>query len=175
MGVSPTWDQPSHPSHIRVIKSEGFSSGAVSLVSLPPGALFAPIVDASPAAARSFTTVQSSRDENIELNSDLVYCNHSCVPSLVFDMAKSEVRVLDDKPLQVGESLTFFYPSTEWRISQSFDCECGAPDGKCKGWIVGAGEMEPKDLEGYWLNAHIQELLGEKGALINGEADAGAD
>ena len=58
-------------------------------------------------------SVQCSRDRSciIELHSDLVFCNHSCRPTLVFDMAKLEVRVADDRPLSVGDDLTFFYPT----------------------------------------------------------------
>lgn len=103
------WKQPSHPGLIHVSRGAGRGSGAVSLVSLPPGALFAKMTSATPCQQRSWTTVQSGDDgSNIELNSDLVFCNHSCRPSLVFDMGKFEVRVVDDRPLKAGDPLTFF-------------------------------------------------------------------
>ncbi|KAI9652007.1 MAG: hypothetical protein M1829_001982 [Trizodia sp. TS-e1964] len=153
----PHWHQPSHPGVIKVVKGiEAFTNRAESLVSLPAGALLARITTATP-AKKSWTTVQISRTDHLELNSDLVYCNHSCNPTLVFDMAKMEIRVVDDKPLAVGDTLTFFYPSTEWKMSRPFQCFCGEEN--CKGLISGAGQMREVDLKGYYLNDHILGLL----------------
>lgn len=73
-----------------------------------------------------------------------------------------EIRVKRDRPLRRGEALTFFYPSTEWTLAQPFECWCGAGGGVCCGRIAGAGEMEKGDLERYWLNGYIEELLREK-------------
>ena len=152
---------PTHPDCLRVERStKAFASGAYSLVDLPAGALFAKITTATP-GKKAYTSVQTGRDTHIELNSDLVYCNHSCAPSLVFDMGRMEVRVVDDRPLKAGDALTFFYPSTEWDMDQAFQCTCGAGDGICRGWISGAKDMSDK-LNGYWLNDHISELLNEK-------------
>ena len=152
---------PTHPDCLRVERStKAFASGAYSLVDLPAGALFAKITTATP-GKKAYTSVQTGRNTHIELNSDLVYCNHSCAPSLVFDMGRMEVRVVDDRPLKAGDALTFFYPSTEWDMDQAFQCTCGAGDGICKGWISGAKNMSDK-LNGYWLNDHISDLLNEK-------------
>lgn len=105
-----TTPQPTHPGLIQVNRSpKAFGSSASSLVSLPAGAVFAKITTATP-SKKAYTSVQTGRDSHIELNSDLVFCNHSCDPSLNFDMDKMEVRVVDDRPLKVGDALTFFYP-----------------------------------------------------------------
>ncbi|CAI7574343.1 unnamed protein product [Penicillium palitans] len=150
--VTPTFANfppPTHPECLRVERStKAFASGAYSLVDLPAGAVFAKITTATP-GKKAYTSVQTGRDTHIELNSDLVYCNHSCAPSLVFDM---------------GDALTFFYPSTEWDMDQAFQCTCGAGDGICRGWISGAKTMSPEKLDGYWLNGHISELLNESKA-----------
>lgn len=109
---------PSHPDRLYVNRSaKAFGSGAYSRIDLPAGALFAKINTATP-GRKAYTTVQTGPDSHIELNSDLVYCNHSCAPSLVFDMARMEVRVVGDRPLKNGDALTFFYPSTEWDMDQ---------------------------------------------------------
>lgn len=151
---------PTHPDRLNVIRStKAFSSGAYSLVDLPAGAVFAKITTATP-GKKAYTSVQTGLDTHIELNSDLVYCNHSCAPSLVFDMSRMEVRVIDDKPLKVGEALTFFYPSTEWDMDQPFQCTCGAND--CRGWISGAKDMPLDVLGEYWLNPHIAGLLNDR-------------
>ena len=83
-------------------------------------------------------------------------------------MAKLEVRVVENRPLRKGDALTFFYPSTEWEMDQPFECNCGAPGGKCKGWISGAKGMRREDLEEYWLNEHIVELLANYGRPASG-------
>jgi hypothetical protein len=136
-----------------------FGSRAVSLVSLPAGSVFTKITGYAPNATKAYSSVQVGRDAHIELHSELLYCNHSCDPSVVFDMARFEVRVVDHKPLKSGDALTFFYPSTEWEMAQPFECTCGAKNGLCKGTIRGAGAMAQKDLDGYWINAHIRDML----------------
>ncbi|KAH8703102.1 hypothetical protein BGW36DRAFT_368820 [Talaromyces proteolyticus] len=154
---------PTHPDLLHVIRSDKpFGSGAISLVSLPAGAVFARIEEdvISTVPAQRYTTVQLNRTRHIELNSDLVYCNHSCDPSVVFDMQKMEVRVVDHRPLKTEEPVTFFYPSTEWNMDQPFDCTCGSE--KCKGRITGANNMERAKLEEYWLNEHVVQLLRER-------------
>ena len=152
---------PTHPTLLRVHRSpKAFSSWAISQTDLPPGALFAKITTATP-STKAYTSVQTGRDSHIELNSDLVFINHSCAPSLNFDMQRMEVRVVDHRPLHKGDALTFFYPSTEWEMTQPFECLCGAGEGVCKGWIRGAGNLTDAQLEGYWLNPHIEEMRRE--------------
>lgn len=96
-------------------------------------------------------------------------------------MHKFEIRVARDHPnggIKAGDELTFFYPSSEWSMSQPFECKCGAGEGICKGTIAGAKEMGRERLKGYWLNPHIEELLDEmegktatNGAATNGHAN----
>ncbi|KAJ5914948.1 hypothetical protein N7504_003831 [Penicillium tannophilum] len=148
---------PTHPDRLQVKRSDkAFCSGAYSLIDLPAGALFAKITTATP-GKKAYTSVQTGPDTHIELNSDLVYCNHSCEPSVVFDMSRMEVRVVDDRPLKAGDALTFFYPSTEWDMDQPFQCNCGAS--VCRGLITGAKVMPADVLGEYWLNPHIEAML----------------
>lgn len=156
----PTWKQPSHPESLQVIKGAPFSASARSLVALPAGAIFSKITTAIPAPQKTYTSVQTGPGLNIELCSDLVYCNHSCSPSLEFDMSAFEVRVSRDRPLSVGDELTFFYPSTEWDMVQPFKCNCGSRN--CLGVIAGSKDIDPSALSQYWLNPHVKELLETK-------------
>jgi hypothetical protein len=150
---------PEVASRLRVERSEkAFGSRAVSLVDLPAHALFARITTATP-AVKAYSSVQTGPDSHIELNSDLVFCNHSCAPSLIFDMGRFEVRV-GDKDLKKGDALTFWYPSSEWHMAQPFDCTCGSD--KCKGTISGAGNMNENILREYWLNDHIEDMLAAR-------------
>lgn len=139
--------------------SEAFASGAISKVDLPAGALFYKIETATP-ATKAYTSVQTGPDSHIELNSDLVFCNHSCDPSLEFDMGKMEVRVGRGREIKKGDALTFFYPSSEWDMAQPFPCNCAAKN--CCGMIDGARNMDIKQLRRYWLNDHIEQLLAAK-------------
>jgi hypothetical protein len=175
--LQPHWVQPSHPDIIDVvIRPEAFTSGAYSLVALPRGALLTPMTAATPTPTKAYSSVQTGPSTHIELNSDIVFCNHSCAPTLEFDMKNMEVRVNRNRDLKVGDELSFFYPSSEWDMAQAFDCKCGAKE--CKGSISGAGTMKPDQLRGYWLNDHILKLLEEKkkASLVgaNGKAHASA-
>lgn len=152
--------QPSHPGLIEVKQGTGFSSYAISLQDLDAGSLLTKLDSATPVEAPAYSTVQAGKHAHVELNSDLLYTNHSCDPSLVFDMEKLEVRVIDDRPLRRGDILTFFYPSTEWEMAQEFDCQCGSR--RCLGKITGAKQMRQEELRRYWLNAHIEEMLAEE-------------
>ena len=157
----PAWVKPDLTRLLRVEHLEGdFAARSVSLVDLPAGAVFARISNPTPASC-AYTSVQASRDLHIELNCDLVYINHSCWPTLIFDMARWEVRVNPqlERGLKQGDELTFFYPSTEWDMAQPFECRC--KETECKGTIEGAKSTAPEVLREYWLNAHIEELLKE--------------
>ncbi|KAH7119728.1 hypothetical protein B0J11DRAFT_68784 [Dendryphion nanum] len=159
----PAWVKPDLSQLLNVEHLPGsFASRSVSLVDLPAGAIFARISNPTPAVC-AYSSVQASRDLHIELNCDLVYINHSCKPTLVFDMSRWEVRVNPDleRGLKVGDELTFFYPSTEWNMSQPFECLC--KQAECNGKISGAKDMSVEVLKKYWLSQHIQELLEDQG------------
>ncbi|KAI9896429.1 hypothetical protein N3K66_008601 [Trichothecium roseum] len=160
--IKPHWDQPSHPEIQDVVINLGeFTSKSLSKVALPPFAVYAklsfPPCTVVPEA--TYATVQMAKDQHLMLNSDLLYINHSCEPSLIFDMDSLNV-LAGPKGLQPGDELTFFYPSTEWSMAQPFACLCGTPS--CKRTIAGAGQMSPTQLEGNWLSGHIRRLLEEK-------------
>ncbi|KAI1418083.1 hypothetical protein F5Y13DRAFT_34992 [Hypoxylon sp. FL1857] len=160
--LTPHWDRPSHPDIQDVIINEHeFTSKSLSKISLPPFGLYAKM-DFPPctfASAPTYATVQCGRDRHLNLNSDLLYINHSCEPSLIFDTANLNI-IAGPRGLRVGEELTFFYPSTEWDMAQPFDCLCGKPT--CRGRISGAKDMTKAQLEGVWLNGHILALLKEQ-------------
>ncbi|KAL7623901.1 hypothetical protein AAE478_005457 [Parahypoxylon ruwenzoriense] len=168
--LTPHWDRPSHPEIQEVIINEHeFTSKSLSKISLPPFALYAKM-DFPPctlAEVPTYATVQCGREKHLNLNSDLLYINHSCEPSLIFDTANFNV-ITGSNGLRVGEELTvrhlvptlFFYPSTEWDMAQPFDCLCGKPT--CRGRISGAKNMTTAQLEGVWLNGHIHDLLEDR-------------
>jgi hypothetical protein len=55
---APSWHQPSHPDHIKIVKGDQpYQSAAYSLISLPGGALFSKITTASLASRDTHTYV----------------------------------------------------------------------------------------------------------------------
>ncbi|KAI4724360.1 hypothetical protein E4T49_07916 [Aureobasidium sp. EXF-10728] len=141
--------------------SHSSGHGLISLVSLPAGALFAPITAYTPSPTPQWHTLQTSASTHISLDSAFTYLNHSCVPTLEIDTEKMEVRVSRHRALEKGDGLSFFYPSTEWEMDRSFECLCGEKE-KCVGEVKGAKEMERKSLEGWWVNGFIWKLKDEQ-------------
>jgi hypothetical protein len=84
--LKPHWSQPSHPDVQEVIINEAeFTSKSLSRVDLPPFAVFAKMAfpPCDVAGKATYATVQMGRNKHLNLNSDLLYINHSCEPSLV--------------------------------------------------------------------------------------------
>ncbi|KAI4169682.1 MAG: hypothetical protein LQ343_005504 [Gyalolechia ehrenbergii] len=154
--IIPTWEQPSHPNLFEIVhRSDDFRTFARSKVNLPPGSILAAIEGATVVNAAAYFTFQAAPDIHMVFNSDFMYFNHSCDPNTVFDFERSEVRVI--KHVHAGDSLTWFYPSSEWDMVQPFHCRCGASC--CRGWIAGASQLDSEVLQEYWLNNHISMQL----------------
>ena len=82
-------------------------------------------------AKKSWSTIQISENEHCELNSELVLMNHSCDPTVEINVKSMQVVALRNvnagiKFFNFGEQATFFYPSTEYELSQPFECWCGS-------------------------------------------------
>ncbi|KAG8670166.1 hypothetical protein FPOAC2_09511 [Fusarium poae] len=161
--LTPHWQQPSHPDiqEVVVVNAQEFTTKSISRVSLPPFAVYAKFdfPPCTPASEPTYATVQTGRDTHLSLNSDLLYINHSCEPTLLFDVGNLNILV-GPKGLNVDDELTFFYPSTEWHMAQPFDCLCGTRS--CRGRISGARDMTQAQLDGMWLNGHIIQLRAEQ-------------
>ncbi|PSK55868.1 hypothetical protein C1H76_1223 [Elsinoe australis] len=131
-----------------------------SLVSLPAGSVFAKITTSTPTNTKRWSTVQTSRDTHIELNSALLYMNHSCNPSLEIDVKSMEVKVARGGDVSKGDELSFFYPSTEWEFDNPFKCLCGSKG--CLGEVKGAKYIKEEELGRWFVNEHILELKREQ-------------
>ncbi|NES19516.1 MAG: SET domain-containing protein [Symploca sp. SIO3E6] len=104
----------------------------------------------------NYLSVQTAEHQHILLDPEfLQYINHSCDPNLYFDTTNMIVTVL--RKIEIGEELTFFYPSTEWSMDRGFDCNCGSYN--CLKIIQGAAEIPLDILLKYELSAHIQQKL----------------
>ncbi|KAK5079591.1 hypothetical protein LTR70_009272 [Exophiala xenobiotica] len=126
----------------------------VSQVSLPAGSLFTPVTTATEVRQKKWSTVQVSQDKHVELNSALVYMNHSCRPSLEIDTDLMEVRAAKDRDLQ-----------NEWQMDKPFVCLCDAGSG-CLGTVTGAADIEVQKLRKRFDNEHIVKLKSAQTSKI---------
>jgi hypothetical protein len=107
-------------------------------------------------ARPTYLSVQVADDRHIHLAPEfLQYINHSCEPNTFFDTKSGEVVALRD--ITPNEEITFFYPSTEWSMTQSFACFCGAAS--CLGQIRGALHLPKQTLAKYRFAEHIHQRL----------------
>lgn len=103
--------------HVHKGDSSSFTSALISDKSFEEHQVIVDIKGATPGPKR-YSSVQISKTDHIELNSDLLYLNHSCSPNTYLDVKDLCLRAI--KPIQVGDELTFFYPSTEWDIGKLY-------------------------------------------------------
>jgi len=107
----------------------------------------------------SYLTVQIGVDQHILLEPEhLQYINHSCDPNVFFDTYSYEIIAL--RPIETGDEMTFFYPSTEWSMAQPFECLCGS--NRCLGEIRGAAHLSQDTLDQYKLTRFIQQQLNDR-------------
>jgi SET domain len=107
----------------------------------------------------TYLTVQTGVDRHITLQPEfLQYINHSCAPNVFFNTTTMELVCI--KALQPGDELTFFYPSTEWDMSQPFVCNCQSKD--CLQLINGASHLDKSTLKRYKLTDFIKQQAKQK-------------
>ena len=104
----------------------------------------------------TYLSVQVADDKHIHLAPEfLQYINHSCAPNTFFDTAKGAVVAL--RHIAPNEEITFFYPSTEWTMTQPFTCFCRTLN--CLGQIQGAAHLNRQALRQYRFAEHIHHNL----------------
>ena len=60
----------------------------------------------------------------------------TCPLTKIFDMSSLTIYA-GPKGIEVGQELTFFYPSTEWDMAQGFECICGTATCRgCKSFVL---------------------------------------
>jgi hypothetical protein len=159
---------------------DGLSNSLRAKVDLKAGQLIAYITTHTPQKAPAWSSVQTGPNSHIELNSPMLYINHSCSPNVEFRMVSpdadgnypsaSAYPIREGEPAPVsgdygvagelrGEDLSFFYPSTEWDMGKPFKCLCDAPKDVCLGEISGAKAVDREVLKKYQVNPHILKML----------------
>lgn len=115
------------------------------------------------ASEPTYLTVQVDEGKHITLQPEfLQYINHSCEPNVFFDTTSMNLVALQD--LQPEDELTFFYPSTEWEMTQSFSCYCGTPS--CIGLVRGAAFLSEDSWKKYRLTDFIRQQIAKKNTSI---------
>lgn len=151
---------------LQLVSNNGFAevwknpaSGQQSLhatVSFKPGDVICSFSAGTMNSEPTYLTVQVGNDRHITLQPEfLQYINHSCAPSVFFDTTLMQLVCLT--PLNEGDEMTFFYPSTEWAMIQPFTCYCSAEG--CLGSIQGAYYITDEVLAKYRLTDFIQEKV----------------
>ena len=90
-----------------MISQSDFSSKMVTRKAFKKDEVIAQLKGTSQ-AAKAWTSVQVGKDLHMELNSEFVFMNHSCDPSVGIRTANLEIVALKD--LKAGDEITFFYP-----------------------------------------------------------------
>lgn len=109
----------------------------------------------------TYLTVQVGVRRHITLQPEfLQYINHSCDPNVFFDTTLMKLVAL--KEISEQEEMTFFYPSTEWKMTQTFECYCGSSH--CLGDIKGAAYLSREAQEKYRFTDFIQQQLAKRAA-----------
>ena len=103
---------------------------------------------------QNYRTIQIDKYRHLEEPQVLAFLNHSCHPTVLVDTSGPMVFAATD--IIAGEELTFFYPSTEWKMARPFICLCGSA--QCLHYIAGARNLSLDTLDRYFINAHIREL-----------------
>ncbi|CAO3611306.1 unnamed protein product [Cunninghamella blakesleeana] len=156
-------DKPTHPGIFEVKRQgtpEQFSSKLEIQLGFSKGSIVVDLKGLTPGPKR-YSSVQVSKTQHVELNSDLVFMNHSCDPSMHLDVDRMAIVALKD--VKLGDEMTFFYPSTEWDMAQPFACWCGSS--KCIETVKGASYLPTETLNQFTLSNHIKELIKERDQL----------
>ncbi|MBL0358703.1 MAG: SET domain-containing protein-lysine N-methyltransferase [Chitinophagaceae bacterium] len=121
-----------------------------------PGDTIATFKAASIFSNPTYLTIQTGLNRHITLSpAYLQYTNHSCDPNVFFDTTAMQLICL--QPIKPGDEMRFFYPSTEWEMSQPFICNCGSAN--CLQLINGAAGLSDATLSKYRLTDFIIQQL----------------
>lgn len=124
-----------------------------------PGEVIADFSAGTISAEPTYLTVQVGIEKHITLQPEfLQYINHSCDPNVFFNTTTMQLVAL--KELAAEDEMSFFYPSTEWKMTQSFKCYCGSH--ACIGEIKGASYLSREAQDKYRFTDFIQQQIARQ-------------
>lgn len=127
----------------------------ITSVFIAQGELIYDFNDALKLNAATYQSIQINHEQHALDTGILVYLNHSCTPNVFVNTENCCCYALRD--IEKGEELNFFYPATEWQMTQPFPCLCGSEH--CIGTVSGAKTIDKAILKQHQLNKHIEDLL----------------
>ncbi len=161
--TTPKFEVVSHHALADVLLNSSTNQKSLhATVAIQPGQIISKFCAGITQSYATYLTVQTGVDTHITLQPEfLQYINHSCDPNVFFDTGSLELICL--KPLQPGDEFTFFYPSTEWEMSQPFVCNCKSKD--CLQLINGASHLDKSTLQKYRLTDFIKQQAQKKSSV----------
>src|SRR5262245_11836128 len=138
----------------REVSGLRFGKGLVAIRTIPRGAVVASFKGARTRAVPTYQSVQIGPHTHVDDPACLNLLNHSCDPTVRIHVGRR--AVIAHRRIRKGETLTFFYPSTEWRMARAFVCHCGAPGGLTE--VRGARDLPLAVLRRFPLSAHIRRM-----------------
>src|SRR5262245_6169549 len=138
----------------RIVSGFSFGKGLVATRVIPRGATIASWAGATIGSRPTYQSVQIGERAHADDPDCLNLLNHSCDPNVRIHVGRRAVTAL--RRIEPGELLTFFYPSTEWRMARPFRCRCGANPGLAR--VSGARDVPMSVLRRYPTSAHILRL-----------------
>ena len=148
--------------HVFAERRQKLSNGQNALFALrsyQPGEVIADFFAGTISAEPTYLTVQVGVARHITLQPEfLQYINHGCDPNVFFNTTTMQLVAL--KEVSEEEEMTFFYPSTEWKMTQWFNCYCGSTH--CIGEKKGAAFLSSEAQQKYCLTDFIQQQLAKR-------------
>lgn len=144
----------------RKVSGLAHGKGLVATRTIPRGAVVASFKGARTRTAPTYQSVQIGPRTHVDDPSCLNLLNHSCDPTVRIHVGRR--AVIARRRIRKGEPLTFFYPSTEWRMARPFVCRCGAPGGLAE--VRGARDLPLAVLRRFPLSAHIRRMKAAQAA-----------
>jgi len=138
----------------RVVSGLAFGRGIVATRVIPRGGVIASWAGARLRRSPTYQSVQIGERRHADDPGCLNLLNHSCAPNVRIHVGRRAVVAL--RRIEPGELLTFFYPSTEWKMARPFRCRCGAPGGL--DFVRGARDVPLPVLRRFPTSAHILRL-----------------
>jgi len=114
------------------------------------------LVTASP----TMHSMQTGMDEHTQIDNIARYTNHKCcTPNGYYDSSYTPWMLKCLRPIKKGESITYDYVTTEYKMSDEFNCDCG--NEKCRKYIRGFFYLSKEEKEQLIADGLVSSVIKE--------------
>ena len=138
----------------RLVSGLRFGKGLIATRDIRKGEVVATFDPKRAHRNPTWQSVQIGPNRHVDDPACMNLLNHSCAPTVRIHVGRR--AVIANRRIRKGEVLSFFYPSTEWRMARPFPCHCGAPGGLTE--VRGARDLPLAVLRRFPLSAHIRRM-----------------